>query len=133
MCRLLAYLGPPIVAHQLLYKPEHSLIVQSYQPREMRDALLNADGVGLGWYHPQHDEPPGVYKNTSPAWNDINLPHLSRYLETHCFVAYVRSATPGLAVDLGNCQPFARDRSCFFTMATLKIFATVYGDRSAKT
>jgi len=113
MCRLLAYLGPPVCGQRLLYEPDHSLIVQSYQPREMNNALLNADGLGIGWYHPQRDELPYTYKNTLPAWNDINLPHLSRYVETHCLVAYVRSATPGLAVDLGNCQPFASDRLLF--------------------
>ncbi len=122
MCRLLAYLGPPVSGHRLLYEPEHSLIAQSYQPREMRDALLNADGLGVGWYHPQRQEPPYIYKNTLPAWSDSNLPHLSRYLETHCLLGYVRSATPGLAVDLGNCQPFGRDRLLFVHNGYLENF-----------
>lgn len=43
MCRLLAYLGSPISLEHLLYKPEHSLIVQSYQPREMTSGVVNAD------------------------------------------------------------------------------------------
>ncbi|YAG08667.1 hypothetical protein NSTC731_05017 [Nostoc sp. DSM 114167] len=30
MCRLLAYLGSPISLKDILYKPEHSLIVQSF-------------------------------------------------------------------------------------------------------
>lgn len=108
MCRLLAYLGPPIALEQILIKPPHSLIVQSYAPREMQEALLNADGFGLGWYHSQRMELPYLYKNTCPIWNDVNLPHLSRYVETGCVVGYVRSATPGLAVELGNCQPFTK-------------------------
>lgn len=106
MCRLLGYLGSPILLDNLLYKPEHSLIVQSYQPREMNSGLLNADGFGVGWYHPQKDTEPFVYKNVLPIWNDINLPSLSRYVESGCVLAYVRSATIGQAVDLSNCQPF---------------------------
>ncbi|MBW4497120.1 MAG: ergothioneine biosynthesis protein EgtC [Oscillatoria princeps RMCB-10] len=106
MCRLLGYLGPPIQLDYLLYKPEHSLIAQSYQPREMTAGLLNADGFGIGWYHPQRDTDPFTYKNTLPIWSDINLPQLSRYIESGCAIANVRSATPGQAVDLSNCQPF---------------------------
>lgn len=109
MCRLLGYLGSPIQLDQLLYKPPHALVVQAYQPREMGNALLNADGFGIGWYHAQKPVPPFTYKNILPIWNDINLPHLSRYIEAGCIVAHVRSATPGLAVDLSNCHPFASD------------------------
>lgn len=106
MCRLLGYLGPAIQIDRLLYKPEHSLIVQSYQPREMTSGLLNADGFGVGWYHPHRAAEPYTYKNLLPIWSDINLPSLSRYVESGCVLACVRSATPGLAVDLSNCQPF---------------------------
>ncbi len=55
MCRLLAYLGSPVSLEHLLYKPEHSLIVQSYQPCEMTSGVVNADGFGVGWYHIQKD------------------------------------------------------------------------------
>ncbi|MCL1475221.1 ergothioneine biosynthesis protein EgtC [Argonema antarcticum] len=106
MCRLLGYLGPPILLDYILSKPEHSLIEQSYQPREMTSGLLNADGFGIGWYHPQRDTDPFIYKNTLPIWSDINLPNLSRYIESGCILANVRSATSGQAVDLSNCQPF---------------------------
>ncbi|HIK43510.1 MAG TPA: ergothioneine biosynthesis protein EgtC [Leptolyngbyaceae cyanobacterium M65_K2018_010] len=113
MCRLLAYAGPPIQLDRLVYAPEHSLIVQSYQPKEMEVAILNGDGVGLGWYHPERQEAPYLYRNTLPAWNDVNLPHLCRYIEAGNLLAHVRSATPGLAVDLHNCQPFAWGRLSF--------------------
>ncbi len=108
MCRLLGYLGLPLSLDRLLYKPEHSLVVQSYQPREMTSGLLNADGFGVGWYHPQREVEPFTYKNTLPIWSDINLPSLSRYVESGCVLAQVRSATAGQAVDLSNCQPFQR-------------------------
>ena len=113
MCRIFGYLGQPIYLDRLIEKPEHSLIVQSYQPKELRTALLNADGFGLGWYHLRDRRAlPYLYKNTLPIWNDINLPHLCRYVETHCAIANVRSATPGLAVDLSNCHPL-QSRSPF--------------------
>lgn len=113
MCRLLGYLGSAIQLDRLLYKPDHSLIAQSYQPREMTAGLLNADGFGVGWYHPQKDENPYIYKNILPIWSDVNLPHLSRYVESSCVLAYVRSATPPLAVDLSNCQPFTNENLLF--------------------
>ncbi|RUR84436.1 ergothioneine biosynthesis protein EgtC [Chlorogloeopsis fritschii PCC 9212] len=113
MCRLLAYFGSPVSLEPLLYKPEHSLIVQSYQPREMLSGVVNADGFGVGWYHPQKDTEPFIYKNTLPIWNDINLPSLSRYVESNCILAYIRSATPGQALDFSNSQPFQYQRLLF--------------------
>lgn len=113
MCRLLGYLGLPILLDTILYKPEHSLIVQSYQPRFMTSGVLNADGFGVGWYHQNQDTEPFTYKNILPIWSDINLPSISRYVESGCAIAYVRSATSGQAVDLSNCQPFGLDRILF--------------------
>nr|WP_290227637.1 ergothioneine biosynthesis protein EgtC [Trichocoleus desertorum] len=122
MCRLLGYLGPSISLDRLLNKPEHSLIVQSYQPREMTSGLLNADGFGIGWYHPQQATNPFTYKNTSPIWNDPNLSSLSRYIESGCILANVRSATAGMGVDLSNCQPFQQDSILFMHNGFIKNF-----------
>ena len=106
MCRLLGYLGQPVLLDRLISQPDHSLIVQSYQPKEMTAGLLNADGFGVGWYHPTRETEPFSYRNTLPIWNDVNLQSLSRYIESGCVLANVRSATAGLATDLSNCQPF---------------------------
>ena len=113
MCRLLAYQGLPISLEKLLYNHEHSLIIQSYKPQEMISGTVNADGFGMGWYRPLHDTEPFTYKSTVPIWNDINLPSLSRYVESGCMVSYVRSATLGQALDLSNCQPFQYQRLLF--------------------
>lgn len=113
MCRLLGYLGPPISLDYLLYKPEHSLVVQSYQPRQMTSGVVNADGFGVGWYHAQRSTAPFTYRSTLPIWNDLNLPSLSRYVESGCILANVRSATAGQAVDLSNCQPFGQEQILF--------------------
>lgn len=124
MCRLLGYLGEPILLDSILYKPEHSLIVQSYQPREMSSGLLNADGFGIGWYHPHLHTDPFTYKNVQPIWSDINLPNISRYVESGCAIAHVRSATSGQAVDLSNCQPFEKDRLLFVHNGFIQNFRT---------
>lgn len=110
MCRLVGYLGSPLQLDQLLYKPEHSLLVQSYQPKEMTSGVVNADGLGIGWYPTQGEANPFTYKNLLPMWNDTNLPELSRYIESKCIVAYARSATAGQALDISNCQPFRDNR-----------------------
>ncbi|NES67276.1 MAG: ergothioneine biosynthesis protein EgtC [Okeania sp. SIO2D1] len=107
MCRLLGYLGEPILLESIVSQPEHSLIAQGYQPREMKEALLNADGFGVGWYHHQKQTLPFTYKNIQPIWNDINLNSLGRYIESGCIISYVRSATPGQGIDVSNCQPFS--------------------------
>ena len=103
MCRMLGYLGDPISLERLLYQPDHSLVHQSYQPKEMTAGLLNADGFGVGWYG---DEEPFSYRSVMPIWNDANLPDLSRYVASKAIVASIRSATPGIPVSLSNCQPF---------------------------
>jgi glutamine amidotransferase len=113
MCRLLAYKGIPQLLDRVIAKPEHSLIVQGYQPRQMTAGVINADGFGIGWYHPDRDTDPFIYKHTLPIWNDVNLTYLSRYIESDCFLGYVRSATEGNAVSINNCQPF-RDGKLLF-------------------
>jgi len=45
MCRLLSYLGQPVLLDRLISQSDHSLVVQSYQPKEMTAGLLNADGL----------------------------------------------------------------------------------------
>jgi ergothioneine biosynthesis protein EgtC len=113
MCRLLAYIGSAVSLEALLFQPEHSLVVQSYQPREMLSGVVNADGFGVGWYDLQKNNHPFIYKNTLPIWNDINLPSLSRYVKSGNVLAYVRSATTGQALDFSNSQPFQYDDLLF--------------------
>ena len=114
MCRLLSYFGSPIQPEKLIYEPEHSLCIQSYKPKETVTTSVNADGVGIGWYDPHKDTKPFIYKNILPIWSDTNLPYLARYIETESFSSYIRSATPGQATSLSNCQPFC-DRNYLFT------------------
>ncbi len=114
MCRLLGYLGPAIALDSLILQPPHSLMVQSYAPKELEVALLNADGFGFGWYAAAKGVEPFTYRNVLPMWNDPNVQPLCRYIATGCSLAYVRSATPGQGVDISNCQPF-QSSSLLFT------------------
>jgi ergothioneine biosynthesis protein EgtC len=122
MCRLLAYVGPALPLEQVLLKPEHSLFVQSYQPREMTSGLLNADGFGVGWYGTK-GETPYIYRQTQPIWSDGNLADLGRYVQSGCILANVRSATVGQPVQLSNCQPFRFGQMLFVHNGFIENFA----------
>lgn len=111
MCRMAAYIGPPLRLDQFLLEPEHSLVEQAHHPRELNYAHLNADGFGVGWY--ADDGLPAVYLNPMPIWSDPNLAHLGRTLTSDLWVANIRSATPGFAVEFSNTQPFHDDTLLF--------------------
>ena len=110
MCRLLAYLGEDIHLSDLLLKPAHSLEKQAWQPKELREAKLNADGFGFAWYN---NNQPAIYRQTLPIWNDPNLPALSGSMQQPLWMAMVRSATTGLGVNLENTQPFCYQQWTF--------------------
>jgi len=111
MCRLAAYLGPAIPLQQFLLEPPHSLYRQSWEPRELKYAKLNADGFGFGWYDP--DDTPTAYTSALPIWSDSNLPGLARTLTAPLWLAEVRSATPGNPVHQFNTAPFCDTQHLF--------------------
>ena len=96
MCRHAAYVGPPLGLGAFLDRPAHGLVEQSYHPREMLTAKLNADGFGFGWY--RESGAAGVYTNPMPIWSDINLAHIGAAFESRLWLGNVRSATPGQPV-----------------------------------
>lgn len=105
MCRFLCYTGSPMMLADLLYRPGHSLILQSYKSRERREPL-NGDGFGVGWYQPEISQTPCVFTSLTPAWNNRNLQRLSEHVKSPCFFAHVRAASPGMQVAEANCHPF---------------------------
>ena len=113
MCRLLAYSGPSLPLAATVSEPEHSLLVQSYAPKEMTSGVVNADGFGFAWYDDDPLEKPLIYRSTLPIWNDPNLESLGRYVRSNCLLGYVRSATPGQALDMSNTQPFVSNEWSF--------------------
>ncbi|MGD1897169.1 MAG: ergothioneine biosynthesis protein EgtC [Phormidesmis sp.] len=126
MCRILGYLGPQISIDQLMLKPEHSMLVQSYQPRELDAAVLNGDGFGMGWYGAPGGRP-FVYRNVLPMWNDRSLGDLCRYVQAKNFLVNLRSATAKMPVDISNCQPFAYKDMLFVHNGLIEnFFDTLY-------
>ncbi|GLU47861.1 ergothioneine biosynthesis protein EgtC [Nocardiopsis ansamitocini] len=112
MCRHLAYLGPARTLHELLYATPHSLHTQSYAPREQRHGSVNADGFGVGWYHPDRAEPVR-YRRAMPIWADASFADVARVTRSTCVVAAVRDATVGFAVDESCAQPLRADTWLF--------------------
>jgi glutamine amidotransferase len=104
MCRLLAYMGSPIIIDKLLYQPKNSLINQSINAREIEEPL-NGDGFGMGWYVAEVNFEPVTFVSVNPAWSNRNLRNLAPKIRTECFIAHVRAASVG-EVSEANCHPF---------------------------
>jgi len=124
MCRLAAYVGPPISLEQFLLEPEHSLVKQSWSPKEMREATMNADGFGIAWF--ADDSGSAVYKNTHPIWSDANLGSLGRSLVRPRWLAAVRSATMVSDISYANNQPFTLEHILFTHNGYLEDFAQAW-------
>ena len=105
MCRWLAYTGSPVLIHEALYTPTHSLIDQSLHSR-LGAETTNGDGFGIGWY--DAERPPGVFRSIEPAWNDAKLVELTAHIRSHLFLAHIRAAI-GSAVQQTNCHPFRHE------------------------
>lgn len=123
MCRFVAYHGPPISVADLITRPKHSIIHQSYHSKERREPL-NGDGFGLAWYAAS-DELPALFKDVSPAWNNRNLTDLARVIQSRAVLAHVRAATQGLSVMRSNCHPFAYRQFSFMHNGNVGSFAQV--------
>lgn len=94
MCRILSYLGKPILIEELLYKPDNSFIKQSYHPKYMSH-LLNLAGFGLvAWDNVSYDPKlPYLYKTPQLPFYDENLRNLSSKISPHCLLAHLRGVT----------------------------------------
>jgi glutamine amidotransferase len=91
---------------ELLYKPKHSLIVQSLHS-QLGAEETNGDGFGVGWYGVQ--ETPALFHSIEPAWNDRNLRELSGHVTSGLVFAHIRAST-GSPVQQTNCHPFRHGR-----------------------
>jgi glutamine amidotransferase len=104
MCRLMAYMGSPVIIDKLLYQPKNSLVNQSINAKEIEEPL-NGDGFGIGWYAREVNEEPVTFVSVHPAWSNRNLRNLAPKIRTDCFIAHVRAASVG-EVSESNCHPF---------------------------
>jgi predicted glutamine amidotransferase len=124
MCRWMAYSGDPILADDLLFKPEHSIIDQSLQANLGAGVTTNGDGFGIGWYPEEVGAPPAVFRSTHPAWNDENLREIATQISTPLLFAHVR-ASSGTPVERSNCHPFRYGRWLWMHNGSLAGFAEV--------
>lgn len=106
MCRHLGYLGPARSVASVLLGGEHSLVTQSWAPRDMRGGgTVNADGYGVGWWS---GGLVGRHRSVLPIWADSALGEhgVLDHISSSGMIAAVRSATVGMATAEGACAPF---------------------------
>jgi predicted glutamine amidotransferase len=108
MCRWIAYCGKPIFIDELVTRPSHSLVEQSFNTKlnHREDGsiwAMNGDGFGVGWYSKL--EEPGLFKDAMPAWNNENLHEVCSQIKAHIFFSHVRASTFG-SVQRNNSHPF---------------------------
>jgi len=113
MCRMAGYLGPALPAGAIVVDPPHSLLVQSYKPREMQSGTVNADGYGAALWLDDGVDEPALYRTAAPIWADPNQRWMNERLKVRSLIAAVRSATPGIGFELANVQPFAHGAIAF--------------------
>lgn len=105
MCRHLCYLGEQILLSELISQPPHSLVVQSYAPRDMRGGgAVNADGFGVGWYSGSGWA--SRYRRAGPIWQDTGFAELTGRTSATAVLAAVRNATAGMPVSETAAAPF---------------------------
>jgi glutamine amidotransferase len=120
----MAYLGDPVLAEELVFRPVHSIIDQSLHAK-LTGVTTNGDGFGIGWYG---DRPaPSIYKGTHPAWNDGNLREVAGHIRTPLLFAHVR-ASSGTPVQRSNCHPFRHGRWLWMHNGSLANFSEVRRD-----
>ena len=131
MCRVVGYLGRPLLLDSVLFATDSSLARQTYSPRMMA-TFLNLAGFGMAAWDDRSERPeePFLYKVTSLPVFDRNLKCLAEKVTARCVIAHVRGVTysehevlsqtnlhpfrfPGMKVTLahnGHLREFARMR-----------------------
>lgn len=108
MCRVMAYLGTPVLLEDLLFQPDNSLVRQTYAPQMLH--MLNLAGFGMAAWDEKSNYPdtPYVYKVTDLPVFDSNLKNLSEKIRPSCVVAHVRGVpyTHEARVEPANIHPF---------------------------
>ena len=97
MCRLLIYFGKQVYLSDIIYKPPHSIIKQSYTKSYTPDIIknkmnsdLNLDGFGCGWWIPDKKSF-FIYKSLKPIWNDNILHAIANSITSPIIIAHIRA------------------------------------------
>src|SRR5215210_9605335 len=126
MCRMVGYLGGASAPlSSVVLDGEHSLLVQSYAPQEMMSGVVNADGFGAGWYAPEVDGYPAVYRSNAPIWADRSFASIASKVRSSTVLAAVRSATPGLPAEESGVPPFSSGPYLFAHNGAIKNFRDI--------
>ena len=111
MCRILSYLGAPVLLDHLLYAPDMSLLNQTIHARML--AMLNLAGFGMAAWDPASHEPhaPFRYRTTQVALFDRNLKALASKLQPAALLAHIRGVAYNSTVQINeqNVHPFRFD------------------------
>lgn len=91
MCRAVMYLGHTLSLHDLLYKPDASLVKQAYDPRYMY-GMQNLAGFGMAAWSEQFSatESPMMFKSITLPFYDKNLENIAVQIKGECLLAHVR-------------------------------------------
>lgn len=110
MCRLTVYCGPPQPLHPLVFGGAHSLLRQSWEPRELLSGSVNVDGYGVAWHDGQNFV---RVAQPVPIWHDEGLETLLSSVQASLGLAAVRNATPGIPVDRSGLLPLTHEAHAF--------------------
>lgn len=112
MCRLLAYVGPPVAASTVVLDPPHSLLTQCTAARLQTSGCENPDGWGIGWYTPDRVEP-HRYRTTQPLTADEAGRRDLATIVSGRFLAHIRHKSPGSPTEEAGNAPFVEGRWMF--------------------
>jgi glutamine amidotransferase len=133
-----------ILLADLITKPMHSVIAQTFDrflpqieinmdhcrgcqkfekdskkfpDREVRNAHINADGFGIGWYSQspltlKNLLTPTLFRSITPAHTNENLHCLAEHTYTTLMFAHLRAAS-SMNVSESNCHPFTLGKFMF--------------------
>ncbi len=108
MCRILSYMGTPVLLDHLLYAPDSSLLNQTTAAQML--SMLNLAGFGMAAWDPFSHEPhvPYRYRTTQVAVFDRNLKELAGKLRVGALLAHIRGVpmTSTVQVNEQNVHPF---------------------------
>ncbi len=121
MCRHLAYLGPRIALHDLLFAAPHSLCNQARSPRLQQSGEENPDGWGVGWYEPG-EASPRQYRTVARIWDDADFEQRAHDIESGAFLGAARLASPGATIEEVGNAPFRSDQWLFSLNGGVKGF-----------
>ena len=112
MCRILSYLGTPVLLDHLLYAPDSALLNQIIHA-QMLD-MLNLAGFGMAAWDPASHAPaaPYIYRTTQVGLFDRNLKQLASKVAPQALLAHIRGVPYNSAVQINeqNVHPFKLDR-----------------------